>query len=356
MIALAGGAQSSNAIQKDIAMSFAVVKPRVSRVQRSELAVPATSEHFFKRAVQSSADFIFLDLEDAVAVPRKADARENAIRALNALDWGTKTMAVRINGLDTEWAHRDIIEVVSRCPRLDLIMVPKVGTPFDVQFVDALLTGLEREFPRPSKLGIEILIETTLGLANVENIAASSDRLEAMIFGIGDYSIDLRTCGEVIGASDPRYAVLTDSDESDARHLHWNDQWHFALARIANACRAYGLRAIDGPYANFGDPVGFRASAQRAAALGFEGKWAIHPSQLDTANEIFSPTAREVTWARDILIKIQSAAADGDGAFGKDGVLIDLAVLKRAQAILDRQQAIERVSARDRIAEARHGT
>jgi malyl-CoA/(S)-citramalyl-CoA lyase len=334
-------------------MSFTVVSPRTSRVQRSELAVPATSQHFFEKAAHSAADFIFLDLEDAVAPPRKPEAREIAIRALNELDWGNKTMAVRVNGLDTKWAHRDIIEVVTRAPRLDLVMIPKVGTAFDVQFVDALLTGLEREVKRKAKLGIEILIETTLGLANVETIAASSQRLEAMIFGIGDYSIDLRTCGEIIGASDPRYAVLTDPDGQGRREKHWNDQWHFALARIANACRAFGLRAIDGPYANFGDPRGFRASAERAAALGFEGKWAIHPSQLEIANEVFSPTAREVGWAREILAKIEAASVGGDGAFGHDGVLIDLAVLKRAQAILDRQAAIDRVSARQKPGGAR---
>jgi len=321
-------------------MSFTIPKPRTRRVQRSELAVPATSTHFFERAARSAADFIFLDLEDAVAPARKPEAREIAIDALNRIDWGNKTLAVRINGLDTEWAHRDIIEIAGRCPRLDLVMVPKVGTAFDVRFVDALLTGLEREFPRAKQLGIEILIETTLGLSNVEDIVQSSERLEAVIFGIGDYSIDLRTCGEVIGASDPRYAVLTDPDERGGRHAHWNDQWHFALARIANTCRAHGLRAIDGPYANFGDPVGFRASAERDAALGFEGKWAIHPSQLDIANEVFSPTAREVAWAREIIAKSQSASAGGDGAFGQDGVLIDLAVLKRAQAIIDRDQAI----------------
>jgi malyl-CoA/(S)-citramalyl-CoA lyase len=334
-------------------MSFSVVSPRVARVQRSELAVPATSQHFFEKAARSAADFVFLDLEDAVAPPRKPEAREIAIRALNELDWGNKTMAVRINGLDTEWAHRDIIEIVTRAPRLDLMMIPKVGTAFDVQFVDALLTGLEREIKRETKLGIEILIETTLGVANVEAIAASSQRLEAMIFGIGDYSIDLRTCGEIIGASDPRYAVLTDPDGQGRRERHWNDQWHFALARIANACRAFGLRAIDGPYANFGDPTGFRASAERAAALGFEGKWAIHPSQLEIANEVFSPTAREVGWAREILAKIEAASVGGDGAFGHDGVLIDLAVLKRAQAILDRHAAIDRVSAGQRPGGAR---
>jgi malyl-CoA/(S)-citramalyl-CoA lyase len=325
-------------------MSLTSIKPKRQRLQRSELAVPATSPRFFDKARQSAADFVFLDLEDAVAPAKKREAREGAVAALNEIDWGRKTMAVRINGLDTEWGVRDIIEIVTRCPRLDLVLVPKVGTARDVQFVDALITGLERETRRSDPLGIEVLIETTLGLAHVEEIAASSDRLEAMIFGVGDYSIDLQTCGEVIGASDPRYVMLTDADAAGVRHTHWNDQWHFALSRIANACRAYKLRAIDGPYANFGDAVGFRASAERAAALGFEGKWAIHPSQIEAANAVFSPTAKQVGWAQEILTAITSANAGGDGAFGKDGVLIDMAVAKIAQAVCDRHALIARAS------------
>jgi malyl-CoA/(S)-citramalyl-CoA lyase len=325
-------------------MSLTSIKPKRQRLQRSELAVPATSPRFFDKARQSAADFVFLDLEDAVAPAKKREAREGAIAALNEIDWGRKTMAVRVNGLDTEWGVRDIIEIVTRCPRLDLVLVPKVGTARDVQFVDALITGLEHETRRADRLGIEVLIETTLGLAHVEGIAAASDRLEAMIFGVGDYSIDLQTCGEVIGASDPRYVMLSDPDAAGVRHTHWNDQWHFALSRIANACRAYRLRAIDGPYANFGDAVGFRASAERAAALGFEGKWAIHPSQIDAANAVFSPTAKQVHWAQETLAAIQSANAGGDGAFGKDGVLIDMAVAKIAQAVCDRHTLIARAS------------
>lgn len=321
-------------------MSLTVIGPRRSRIQRSELAVPATSERFFDKARNGAADFIFLDLEDAIAPARKRDAREMAVRALNEIDWRDKTMAVRINGLDTEWGHRDLIEVVSRCPRLDLVLLPKAGTARDIQFVDALITGLEREKGGTKRIGIEALIETTLGLSHVEEIAASSDRLEALIFGVGDYSIDLRTCGEVIGASDPRYAVLTDSGADGLREKHWNDQWHYALSRIANACRAWGLRAIDGPYANFGDPAGFRACAERAAALGFEGKWAIHPSQVEAANEIFSPSPARLAWARSILAQIGAAAAAGDGAFGKDGVLIDMAVVKIARAVCERHEAI----------------
>jgi malyl-CoA/(S)-citramalyl-CoA lyase len=325
-------------------MTLSFTPNRPLRVQRSELAVPATSPHFFEKAAKGPADFIFLDLEDAVAPDRKFQARKAAIEALNDIDWGGKVMAVRVNGLDTPWGQRDILEVAQRCPRLDLILLPKVGTAFDVQFVDALLGGLEREEPRSKPIGIEVLIESTLGLANAEQIAASCQRLEAMIFGVGDYSINLQTCGEIIGASDPRYAVLTDADAKGQRARHWNDQFHFALARIANACRAQGLRAIDGPYANFGDPDGYRASAERGAALGFEGKWAIHPSQVAIANEVFSPTPHQLQWARNILAEIDAHNAKGAGAFGRNGVLIDMAVEKIARAIVARHDAVAATS------------
>lgn len=313
---------------------------RPFRIQRSELAVPATSAHFFEKAAKGPADTIFFDLEDAVSPDRKAEARRATIDALNDIDWGRKTMAVRVNGLDTEWAHRDIIDVASSCPRLDLIMLPKVGTAFDVQFTAALLTGIEKETGRSSRIGIELLIETTLGLANVESIAASSDRLEAMIFGIGDYSISLQTFETMIGASNPDYAVLTDPDAKGVRSLHWNDHWHFASARISNACRAYGLRPIDGPYTNFGDPEGYKAAARRSRALGFEGKWAIHPSQVPLANEVFNPSDVQIQWANEIIEEISKAQATGRGAFALRGQLIDLAHLKLARNILDRRDLL----------------
>ena len=196
-----------------------------------------------------------------------------------------------------------------------MILLPKVETAGDVVFLDRLLTGLELEQPRERPLGIEILIETTKGLANVEAIAASSPRLEGIIFGVGDYSIELENFDTVFGAPNPEYAVAG----------HANDQWHFALARIANACRAYGLRPIDGPFTNYGDPDAYRASAIRARALGFEGKWAIHPSQVEIANEVFTPSAAQIAWARDIVKKMDAAAGEGKGAIGLEGVLIDRA-------------------------------
>lgn len=324
---------------------FAVSSPApAQRLQRSELAVPATSTNFFKNAAASAADAIFLDLEDAVAPSRKEEARAAAVEALNGMDWGNKTVAVRINGLDSAWAYRDIVEVVTCCPRLDLVLVPKVGSAFDVAFVDQLLTLLEREIDRPRPVGIEVLIETALGVAHVEEIAAASPRLEAMIFGVGDYSVDVRSGDREFGTPNPNYAMLTGTPQSEARERHWNDQWHFALARIANACRAYGLRAIDGPFTNFRDEAGFRASAMRAAALGFEGKWAIHPSQVDAANEAFSPDPQQVAWARETLDALDAAARQGRGAVAVNGVLVDLAHAKIARHTLDRLSAIERFS------------
>lgn len=293
-----------------------------------------------EKAAGSAADAIFLDLEDAVAEESKGLAREMAIAALNDLDWGGKQMAVRINALDTPWAHRDIIEVVSRAPRLDLLLIPKATSAHDVKFVEQLVVCLERETPRSAPLGLEVLIETAAGVANVEQIAGSSPRLEAMILGLGDYSIEMRTYDFVVGRPSVRYAV------HDGATPHLNDQWHFALARIANACRAFGLRPIDGPFADFGNPSAYRAAAARAAALGFEGKWAIHPSQIEIANDVFTPGEDEVRWAREVTSALAKSTAAGTGAIAVDGVLLDLAHLKLAKTILDRADLVQAGSQR----------
>jgi malyl-CoA/(S)-citramalyl-CoA lyase len=320
-------------------MTATTVKPRRFRLHRSELAVPATSEHFFEKAALSAADVVFLDLEDAVAPGMKLQGRKNAVAALNDLEWAGKTMAVRVNSLDTEWGIRDIIELATHCPRLDMILLPKAGTATDIQFVDILLGGIERDIRRVNPIGIEVLIESALGLANVEQIAASSDRLEALIFGVGDYSVDLRTFDRVFGDANPDYAMLTGADAGGKRERHWNDQWHYALARIANACRAYGLRPIDGPFANYGDPEGFLATARRAAALGFEGKWAIHPSQIELAKDAFTPSTKQIDWAEKLIGTIRGAEAEGKGAVGVGGVLIDFAHEKLARHLLTRAEA-----------------
>jgi malyl-CoA/(S)-citramalyl-CoA lyase len=301
--------------------------PRRFRIQRSVLAVPATSDHLFEKAARASADFVFLDIEDTVAPESKNEARLKAIAALNDIDWGIKTMSVRINALGTEWVHRDILDIVRLCPRLDLVMLPRAQTAFDVQFVDTLLTGLENELRRDKQIGIETIVETALGLANVEHIAGSSNRLESIIFGMGDYSIDMGNYEAVTGAS-------------QAQQQHWD----YALARIANAGRAYGLRPIAGPFTRYSDLAGLRASAERAASLGFEGKWAIHPSQLAICNEVFSPTGSQVEWAERILDAMRDVVATGTGAIGRNGMLLDMAHVRLARIILERAAAFKSIA------------
>lgn len=321
-------------------MTSISVAPRRFRLHRSELAVPASSPQFFEKAARSCADVVFLDLEDAVAPAQKNDARKLAIDALRDIDWGHKTVAVRVNGLDTQWGWRDIVEVAQICPRLDLVLLPKAGGARDIEFVDTLLTGIEGETGRKEPIGITALIETALGLANVEEIARASIRLEALIFGVGDFIISMQAPDRVVGAINPDYAVLTDAQADGRRVPHYNDQWHHAMARIAAACRAYGLRPIDGPYTNFVDEQGYRASAARARALGFDGKWAIHPNQLAWANESFTPPDDVVGWAEKVSAAMRDAASRGQGAINIDGELIDLAHLKMTQNILQRSAAI----------------
>lgn len=326
-------------------MSATPVPQRRQRLQRSELAVPATSTRFLGRARESAADAVFLDLEDAVAPRLKDAARRMAIEALGG-DWGRRTMTVRINGLDTPWALEDLVALATHAPRLDLILLPKAGTAFDVRFVEHVLTLVERRHPRAEPLGIEVLIETAQGVVRADEIAAASPRLEAMVFGVGDYTVDMRTHEPVFGRPSERYAVLTSADERGRRALHWNDPWHHALARVANACRANGLRAIDGPFTDIADADGFLACARRAAALGFEGKWAIHPSQIGPANETFSPSAAERAWAQRVERVLAQADARGDGALADDGVLIDLAHARQAASIRARVELLEQAAGR----------
>jgi malyl-CoA/(S)-citramalyl-CoA lyase len=314
---------------------------RPRRLQRSELAVPATSPHFFEKAARGHADVIFLDLEDAVSNDKKDRARTLAVEALNDIDWGDKTMAVRVNALDTPWAYRDIIAVAEKCPRLDMILLPKPAVAADIYVVETLLNGIEATIGRRDPIGIEALIETAEGLCNVESIASASDRLEALIFGVGDFTLSVQARDPLTGGPNPRYSVLTGTDEDGQRARHWNDPWHFALARIVTACRAYGLRAIDGPFGDVRDEAGYRASAMRASALGFEGKWAIHPSQCQPANEVFSPDPSELVWAEQVTAAMAKAEGEGAGAVLVDGKLADLAHLKMVRTIMDRQALID---------------
>jgi malyl-CoA/(S)-citramalyl-CoA lyase len=294
----------------------------------------------FEKAAASKADIIFLDCEDAVAPDDKEQARKNIVAGLNEVDWGNKVMMVRINGLDTHYMYRDVVDIVEACPRLDMILIPKVGVPADVYAVDMLVTQIEQAKKREKKIGFEVLIETALGMANVEAIAQSSKRLEAMSFGVADYAASTRARTTVIGGVNPDYGVLTDKDSNGHRDYFWADQWHAAQTRMMVACRAYGLRPIDGPFGDFGDPDGYKAAARRAAVLGYEGKWAIHPSQIELANEVFSPSEAEVTKARRIMEAMDQAAKEGKGAVSLDGRLIDIASIRMAEALLAKAKVV----------------
>jgi malyl-CoA/(S)-citramalyl-CoA lyase len=269
-------------------VSFTVVEPCTPRLHRSELAVPGSSPQFFEKAARSAADVVFLDLEDAVAPDQKVQARKNITRALHEVDWGDKTLAVRINGLDTPYMYRDVIDVIEQgSQRLDMIMIPKVGTAADVYALDMLVTQCEQAMGWEKRLGFSLIIETALGMANVDAVAAASRRNEALHFGVADYAASTR-------------------------------------ARTTN----------------IGGPSGYRAAAERAAALGCEGKWAIHPSQIALANEVMSPPEAEVTKARRILAAMAQARAEGKGAASLDGRLIDIASIRQAEALVAKADQI----------------
>lgn len=310
-----------------------------NRLHRSELAVPGSSTRMLEKAPHAGADIVFLDLEDAVAPDDKEQARENVIQALNELDWSACSVSVRINGLDTHFCYRDIVEVVERAgDKLDTVLIPKVGTPADVLFVATMLEQIEAARGL-EPINIHILIETALGMANVEAIAQTCpQRLEAMVFGVADYAASTQARTTSIGGANPEYAVLTEPDEEGARHRHWGDQWHYALSRMVVACRAYGLRPIDGPFGDFSDQDGYGAAATRAAQLGCEGKWAIHPSQVALANRVFTPSQAEVSRARRILEAMEQAAAEGKGAVSLDGRLIDAASIRMAENLVSKTE------------------
>ena len=321
-------------------MSFTLIEQATPRLHRSQLAVPGSNPGMFEKAAKGGADVIFLDCEDAVAPDDKEQARKNIVQALNDIDWGTKTMQVRINGLDTHYMYRDVVDIVEACPRLDMLLIPKVGTAQDIYAVDMLVTQIEQAKKREKKLGFDILIETALGMANVEAIAQASRRNEAMSFGVADYAASTRARTTVIGGVNPEYGVLTDKDDAGKRDYHWGDPWLYAQSRMMVACRAYGLRPIDGPFGDIEDKEGFTAAARRCAVLGFEGKWAIHPSQIAPANEVFSPSEAEVTKARRILEAMEKAAKEGRGAVSLDGRLIDIASIRMAKALITKADAI----------------
>ncbi len=296
------------------------------RLRRSELSTPASSERMMAKAAASSADLVFLDLEDSVSPNEKVAARVKAIQALKKLDWNKKTRAVRINDLETEFAYQDIISVVEEAgEHLDLVIVPKVKSAKDVWWVDVLLTQIEKRLKRTRRIGLEVLIEEVEAMLNVEEIARASSRLEAIIFGHIDYSasqgIDARLAGNDLDA-------------------YPGDLWHYARNRVVIAARAAGIDAIDGPYLDFKNQDGYRRECLRAKALGMVGKWAIHPGQIDIANDIFSPSPEEVARARKLDALYSEAQASGQGAVAFEGKLIDVAVVRSARNIIQKADLI----------------
>ena len=301
------------------------------RVSRSVLAVPASKWKMAEKGPSSGADLFFLDLEDAVAPNEKADARENVVRAIRDLDWQGRPAFYRMNSLDTPYWYRDVIEVVEEAGEgLGLILVPKVERPEDLHTLDVLLRSAELNAGlEPGKVKLEAQIETALGLTNIDAIAWSTDRLEALVFGPGDYAASVRMPQTSIGTMD-------EWDEAYPGH-----RFHYAMHRIVVAARAANLRAIDGPVADYRDEEGLRKSCLVARSLGFDGKWCIHPGQVEIVNEVFSPTEREVEWAEKIVSAYEEANAAGSGSISVDGQMVDAASIKMAQNTLDLARGAE---------------
>jgi len=323
-------------------MSFNVQPAPPARPNRCQLFGPGSNPILFEKMAASAADVVNLDLEDAVAPDDKEQARKNVIDAINDIDWGTKTVSVRINGLDTHYWVRDVVDIMEKTNgRLDLIMIPKAGNAKDIYAVDAIVSAIEQEKGASKRLGLECIIETAAGLAHVEEIAAASPRMEAMSIGPADYAAFMGMATTAIGGLQENYHMLADPNDGDGpRAVHWNDPWHYPTVAIVAACRTHGVLPVDGPFGDFSDPDGFKAQALRSATLGMVGKWAIHPNQIALANEVFTPSDAAVSKAKRIIEAMAEATKSGAGAVTLDGKLIDLASIRQAEVIVTQAEMI----------------
>ncbi|SLN73395.1 Malyl-CoA lyase [Roseivivax jejudonensis] len=316
-------------------MSFRIQPAPVARLNRCQLFGPGSRPQIFEKMAASDADVINLDLEDSVAPDDKATARANVIAAIGDVDWGDKTLSVRINGLDTPYWYRDVVELIENgADRLDLIMIPKVGCAADLYAVDALVTAVERAAGRTKPLGFEVIIESAAGISHVEEIAAASPRLQAMSLGAADFAASMGMATTGIGGTQDNYYMHRDGQN------YWADPWHWAQAAIVAACRTHGVLPVDGPFGDFSDDAGFRAQALRSATLGMVGKWAIHPKQVALANAVFTPTEDAVSEAREILAAMEEATKSGQGATVYKGRLVDIASIKQAEVIVRQAEMI----------------
>jgi malyl-CoA/(S)-citramalyl-CoA lyase len=323
-------------------MSFKLQPAPPARPNRCQLFGPGSRPELFVKMAASKADVINLDLEDSVSPADKPQARKNIIAAINDIDWGAKTLSVRINGLDTEFWYRDVTEILEGAGgRIDQIMIPKAGNAADIYAVDALVTSVEMAKGRKKPIRFEAIIETAAGLSHVEEIAAASPRMAALSLGAADYaaSMGMQTTG--IGGTQANYYMLENASGDAPRAIHWSDPWHAPTVAIVAACRTHGLLPVDGPYGDFSDPDGFIAQARRAATLGMVGKWAIHPKQIPLANEVFTPSEAQITEAREILSAMADAEKSGQGAAVYKGRLVDIASIRQARVIVDQAEMTE---------------
>ncbi|MFY0679718.1 MAG: L-malyl-CoA/beta-methylmalyl-CoA lyase [Thalassovita sp.] len=320
-------------------MSFRLQPTAPARPNRCQLFGPASNTKLFEKMAASAADVINIDLEDSVAPSDKDSARANAINAINTVDWGNKYLSVRINGLDTPYWYRDVVDLLEQAgDRLDQIMIPKVGCAEDVYAVDALVTAIEAAKARPKAISFEVIIESAAGIAHVEAIAASSPRLQAMSLGAADFaaSMGMQTTG--IGGTQENYYMQRGDQQ------YWSDPWHWAQAAIVAACRTHGILPVDGPFGDFSDDAGYIAQSKRSATLGMVGKWAIHPKQIALANTVFTPSPEAVEEARDILAAMEQAKTNGEGATVYKGRLVDIASIKQAEVVVAQAELIAAAS------------
>ena len=316
-------------------MSFRLQPAPPARPNRCQLFGPGSNTKLFEKMASSAADVINIDLEDSVAPTDKDSARANTIKAINNIDWGKKCLSVRINGLDTPFWYRDVVDLLEQTgDRLDQIMIPKVGCAGDIYAVDALVTAVEAAKGRKKRIGFEVIIESAAGLSHVEEIAASSPRMRAMSLGAADYAASMGMSTTGIGGTQENYYMLHEGAQ------YWADPWHWVQSAIVAACRTHGLLPVDGPFGDFSDDEGFRAQARRSATLGMVGKWAIHPKQIALANEIFTPSDAAVAEAREILAAMEAAKARGEGATTYKGRLVDIASIKQAEGIVKQSEMI----------------
>jgi malyl-CoA/(S)-citramalyl-CoA lyase len=322
-------------------MSFLEIKQAPARLNRSQLFIRANRPENFEAAAASEADVAMFEIEDAVPPDEKPKARKNIIEALNDIDWGQKSISMRINGLDTPYMYRDLVDILEApTERLDLVLIPKAGTAADIYAVDSLVTQIEQATDRKKRIGFQIMIETALGMADIEEIAAASPRNDSLHLGQNDYAASIRARMTIVGGPNPDYHVLTDPDDNGQREKHWGDMWHYAISRLVVAARAQGLRPVDGPFLDPSDPDGYTAAATRAAVLGCEGKWGNDVETMKLANAVFSPSQEEILKARRILEVAEEASEAGGGAAMLDGKPIFMPQIRQARTLVEQADMI----------------